>query len=92
MDFAMGLAGHSAGGPAKVSCITSGMFGTVSGSAVANVMTTGAFTIPLMKRLGYKRAFAGSVEAIASTGVQIMPPIIGASAFLMSECLGFSHI
>jgi TRAP transporter 4TM/12TM fusion protein len=92
MDFAMGLAGHSAGGPAKVSCITSGMFGTVSGSAVANVMTTGAFTIPLMKRLGYKRAFAGSVEAVASTGGQIMPPIMGATAFIMAEFLGISYL
>ncbi|MFL2667871.1 MAG: TRAP transporter permease, partial [Burkholderiales bacterium] len=92
MDFAMGLAGHSAGGPAKVSCITSGMFGTVSGSAVANVMTTGAFTIPLMKRLGYKPAFAGSVEAVASTGGQIMPPIMGATAFIMAEFLGISYL
>ena len=92
MDFAMGLAGHSAGGPAKVSCITSGMFGTVSGSAVANVMTTGAFTIPLMKRLGYKPAFAGSVEAVASTGGQIMPPIMGATAFIMAEFLGVSYL
>ena len=92
MDFAMGLAGHSAGGPAKVSCITSGMFGTVSGSAVANVMTTGAFTIPLMKRLGYKPAFSGSVEAVASTGGQIMPPIMGATAFIMAEFLGISYL
>ena len=91
-DFAMGLAGHSAGGPAKVSCITSGMFGTVSGSAVANVMTTGAFTIPLMKRLGYRPAFAGSVEAVASTGGQIMPPIMGATAFIMAEFLGISYL
>ena len=91
-DFAMGLAGHTAGGPAKVSCITSGMFGTVSGSAVANVMTTGAFTIPLMKRIGYKPAFSGAVEAVASTGGQIMPPIMGATAFIMAEFLGISYL
>jgi TRAP transporter 4TM/12TM fusion protein len=92
MDFAMSLAGHSVGGPAKVSCITSGMFGTVSGSAVANVMTTGTFTIPLMKRIGYRPAFAGAVEAVASTGGQIMPPIMGAAAFIMAEFLGISYL
>ncbi len=92
MDFAMSLTGHTAGGPAKVSCITSGMFGTVSGSAVANVMTTGTFTIPLMKRIGYKPAFAGAVEAVASTGGQIMPPIMGATAFIMAEFLGISYL
>jgi len=92
MDFAMSLTGHSAGGPAKVACITSGMFGTVSGSAVANVMTTGTFTIPLMKRIGYKPAFAGAVEAVASTGGQIMPPIMGATAFIMAEFLGISYL
>jgi TRAP transporter 4TM/12TM fusion protein len=92
MDFAMSLAGGSAGGPAKVACLTSGMFGTVSGSAVANVMTTGTFTIPLMKRIGYKPAFAGAVEAVASTGGQIMPPIMGAAAFIMAEFLGVSYL
>jgi len=92
MDFAMSLAGHAAGGPAKVACLTSGMFGTVSGSAVANVMTTGTFTIPLMKRIGYKPAFAGAVEAVASTGGQIMPPIMGAAAFIMAEFLGVSYL
>src|SRR5690606_33780102 len=92
MDFAMSLTGHSAGGPAKVSCLTSGMFGTVSGSAVANVMTTGTFTIPMMKRIGYKPAFAGAVEAVASTGGQIMPPIMGAAAFIMAEFLGVSYL
>lgn len=92
MDFALSLTGSSAGGPAKVACITSGLFGTVSGSAVANVMTTGAFTIPLMKRLGYKPAFAGAVEAVASTGGQIMPPIMGAAAFIMAEFLGISYL
>lgn len=92
MDFAMSLTGHTAGGPAKVSCITSAMFGTVSGSAVANVMTTGTFSIPLMKRIGYRPAFAGAVEAVASTGGQIMPPIMGAAAFVMAEFLGIAYI
>src|SRR3546814_696789 len=92
MDFAMALTGHTAGGPAKVACITSGMFGTVSGSAVANVMTTGAFTIPLMKKMGYRPAFAGAVEAVASTGGQIMPPIMGAAAFVMAEFLGIPYL
>ncbi len=92
MDFALALAGHTAGGPAKVAVITSSLFGTVSGSAVANVMTTGTFTIPLMMRTGYRPAFAGAVEAVASTGGQIMPPIMGAAAFVMAEFLGVSYL
>jgi TRAP transporter 4TM/12TM fusion protein len=92
MDFAISLTGHTVGGPAKVACITSGLFGSVSGSAVANVMTTGAFTIPLMKRLGYRPAFSGAVEAVASTGGQIMPPIMGAAAFVMAEFMGVSYL
>lgn len=92
MDFALALAGHQAGGPAKVAVITSSLFGTVSGSAVANVMTTGTFTIPLMKRTGYRPAFSGAVEAVASTGGQLMPPIMGASAFVMAEFLGVSYL
>jgi len=92
MDFAMSLTGHAAGGPAKVACVTSGLFGSVSGSAVANVMTTGVFTIPLMQRIGYRRGFAGAVEAVASTGGQIMPPIMGAAAFVMAEFLGISYL
>ncbi|WP_119167909.1 TRAP transporter permease [Algihabitans albus] len=92
MDFAMSLTGHTAGGPAKVACITSGLFGSVSGSAVANVMTTGTFTIPMMKRIGYRPGFAGAVEAVASTGGQIMPPIMGAAAFVMAEFLGVSYL
>ena len=92
MAVAMALTGSSPGGPAKVSCITSGFFGTVSGSAVSNVMTTGALTIPLMKRIGYRPAFAGAVEAVASTGGQIMPPIMGAAAFVMAEFLGVSFL
>jgi TRAP transporter 4TM/12TM fusion protein len=92
MDIALAMAGHTAGGPAKVAVITSCLFGTVSGSAVANVMTTGAFTIPLMKRTGYRPAFAGAVEAVASTGGQLMPPIMGAAAFVMAEFLGVSYL
>jgi TRAP transporter 4TM/12TM fusion protein len=92
MDFALSLTGHSAGGPAKVAVVTSGLFGTISGSAVANVMTTGTFTIPMMKRLGYRPAFAGAVEAVASTGGQIMPPIMGAAAFVMAEFLGVPYL
>ncbi|MCG2740234.1 MAG: TRAP transporter permease [Syntrophaceae bacterium] len=92
MDFALSLTGHAVGGPAKVAIITSGMFGTISGSAVANVMTTGTFTIPLMMRLGYLPAFAGAVEAVASTGGQILPPIMGAAAFVMAEFLGVSYL
>jgi TRAP transporter 4TM/12TM fusion protein len=92
MDFALSLTGHQAGGPAKVACLSSGLFGTVSGSAVANVMTTGTFTIPLMKKIGYRPAFAGAVEAVASTGGQIMPPIMGAAAFVMAEFLGVSYL
>ena len=92
MDFALALAGHTSGGPAKVAVITSSLFGTVSGSAVANVMTTGTFTIPLMKRTGYRPAFSGAVEAVASTGGQLMPPIMGAAAFVMAEFLGTSYL
>lgn len=92
MDFAMSLTGHAAGGPAKVACVTSGLFGSVSGSATANVMTTGVFTIPLMQRIGYSRGFSGAVEAVASTGGQIMPPIMGAAAFVMAEFLGISYL
>lgn len=92
MDFALALAGGSSGGPAKVAVITSSLFGTVSGSAVANVMTTGTFTIPLMIRTGYRPAFGGAVEAVASTGGQLMPPIMGAAAFVMAEFLGVSYL
>ena len=92
MDFALALAGGQSGGPAKVAVITSSLFGTVSGSAVANVMTTGTFTIPLMIRTGYRPAFSGAVEAVASTGGQLMPPIMGAAAFVMAEFLGVSYL
>jgi len=92
IDLAMALAGWSAGGPAKVSILASGMMGTISGSSVANTVTTGAFTIPMMKKLGYKAEFAGAVEAAASTGGQFMPPIMGAAAFIMAEFLGISYL
>ena len=91
-DFSLALAGGSAGGPAKVACVTSAMFGTISGSSTANVMTTGTFTIPMMKKIGYRPAFAGAVEAVASTGGQIMPPIMGAAAFVMAALLAVSYL
>ena len=92
MDFASALAGHTPGGPGKVSCISSGLFGTISGSAVANVMVDGWLTIPLMKRTGFRPHFAAAVEAVASTGGQIMPPVMGAAAFVMAEFLGVPYI
>ena len=91
-DLALAIAGHAPGGPAKVAIVASGLLGTINGSSVANVATTGAFTIPLMKKVGYKPEFAGAVEACASTGGQLMPPIMGAGAFIMSEFLGISYL
>ena len=85
INFANSIAGHTQGGPAKVAVISSALCGMVSGSSVGNTVTTGAITIPLMKKNGYKSEFAGAVEAAASTGGQIMPPIMGAAAFLMIE-------
>jgi TRAP transporter 4TM/12TM fusion protein len=85
--FSLGLVGHSQGGPAKVAVISSGLMGTISGSGIANVLTVGQFTIPLMKRYGYTPVFAGAVEATASMGGQIMPPVMGAVAFIMAETL-----
>ena len=92
MDFAMALTGHTAGGPGKVSVFSSSLFGTISGSAVANVMVDGPISIPLMKRTGFKPHFAAGVEAVASTGGQIMPPIMGAAAFVMAEFMGVSYL
>ncbi len=92
IDLAMALAGHATGGPAKVAVLSSGLMGSISGSSVANVCTTGMFTIPLMKSVGYKPYFAGAVEAVASTGGQIMPPVMGAAAFIMAEFLGVPYI
>ena len=91
-DLAMCLAGHTKGGPAKVAVFSSALLGTVNGSAIANVVTTGAFTIPLMKRTGFRAEFAGAVEATASMGGQIMPPVMGAVAFIMSDTLGIPYI
>lgn len=88
IDLAMSLAGSKRGGPAKVAVISSALFGTVSGNSVANVVSTGAFTIPLMKSVGYKPKFAAAVEATASSGGQIMPPILGSAAFIMAELIG----
>ncbi|MBQ1182580.1 MAG: TRAP transporter fused permease subunit, partial [Phascolarctobacterium sp.] len=90
-DMALGLAGHTKGGPAKVSVLASGLLGSINGSAVANVVTTGAFTIPLMKKTGYSKEFAGAVEAGASVGGQLLPPIMGAAAFIMAEMLGVKY-
>jgi len=92
MDLAMALAGWSAGGPAKVAVISSGLFGSISGSSVANTVTTGSFTIPLMRKVGYRPVFAGAVEATSSTGGQIMPPVMGAAAFIMAEFLGVPYL
>ncbi|HEX6958557.1 MAG TPA: TRAP transporter permease [Ferrovibrio sp.] len=91
MDFALSLTGRQAGGPGKVSVISSSLFGTISGSAVANVMVDGPITIPLMRRTGFPKHFAAGVEAVASTGGQMMPPIMGAAAFVMAEFLGVPY-
>lgn len=90
-DVSLGLVGSFTGGAAKVSVLSSGLMGMISGSGVANVVTTGQLTIPLMKRFGYRPAFAGGVEATASMGGQIMPPIMGAVAFIMAETLGVEY-
>ncbi|MEO0679535.1 MAG: TRAP transporter permease [Pseudomonadota bacterium] len=92
IDLAVALTGRRVGGPAKAAAVASGFMGTISGSAVANVVTTGSFTIPMMKRLGYRPKFAAAVEACASSGGQITPPIMGAAAFLMAEFLGVSYV
>ncbi|WP_411842665.1 TRAP transporter permease [Salinicoccus sp. HZC-1] len=90
-DLAMALAGANKGGPAKVAVVSSGFMGSINGAAVANVVSTGAFTIPLMKKVGYNKNFAGAVEASASVGGQILPPIMGASAFIMAETTGINY-
>lgn len=92
IDIANAVAGWASGGPAKVAVLSSGLMGTVSGSSVANVAGTGCFTIPMMKKLGYDKNFAGAVEAAASTGGQLMPPVMGAAAFLMAEFVGIPFI
>ena len=92
VDLAKAIAGRSYGGPAKVSCISSALFGTISGSAVANVVVDGVFNIPLMKKLRYRSEFAAAVEATASTGGQIMPPVMGAGAFIMAEFINTPYL
>ncbi|MCD8162109.1 MAG: TRAP transporter permease, partial [Synergistaceae bacterium] len=91
-ELALAIAGSKPGGPAKVAVVASGLLGTINGSSVANVATTGTFTIPLMKRVGYAPYYAGAVEACASTGGQLMPPIMGAGAFIMSEFLNIPYL
>ena len=92
IDLAFSMAGKSRGGPAKAAVIASGFMGSISGSSIANTVTTGSFTIPLMKKVGYTPTFAGAVEAAASTGGQILPPIMGAAAFIMAEFTGISYV
>ena len=92
IDVAYGLTGHLKSGPAMTAVVASGLMGSISGSSVANTVTTGAFTIPLMKKLGYKPNYAGAVEATASTGGQIMPPVMGAAAFIMAEFTGIPYL
>lgn len=91
-NFATWVSGQSRGGPAKISVVSSGLFGTMTGIAVANVYATGSVTIPMMIRLGYRRSFAGAVEAAASTGGQYMPPVMGAAAFIMAEITGIDYL
>ena len=92
INLANAIAGTTVGGPAKISVVSSAFFGTISGSSTANVVTTGNYTIPLMKKTGYSSEFAGAVEAAASTGGQIMPPVMGAAAFVMAELTGISYL
>jgi TRAP transporter 4TM/12TM fusion protein len=91
-DLSIAVAGRSVGGPAKVAVFSSALQGTISGSSVANVVTSGAFTIPMMKNLGYRKEFSGAVEAASSTGGQLMPPVMGAAAFLMAEFIGIPYM
>jgi TRAP transporter 4TM/12TM fusion protein len=91
MEFSQAIAGRMVGGRAQVAVISSALFGTISGTSTGNVATTGSFTIPLMKSAGYSPEFAGAVEAVASTGGQIMPPVMGAGAFIMAEMLGMRY-
>jgi TRAP transporter 4TM/12TM fusion protein len=92
IDLALSLTGRTTGGPAKAAVVSSGLMGSISGSSVANTVTTGSFTIPLMKKVGYNSQFAAAVEASASTGGQIMPPIMGAAAFIMAEFIGVPYV
>ena len=91
IDIAYAATGRMKGGPAEASVVSSALMGSINGSAVANVVTTGTFTIPLMKKVGYKPEYAGAVEAVASTGGQILPPVMGAAAFVMSDLTGIAY-
>ena len=91
IDFPLAAAGHKTGGPAKVSVIASGLFGSISGSAIANTVSTGAFTIPMMKKAGFKPHIAGDIEPAASIGGMFMPPIMGAGGFIMAELTGMPY-
>lgn len=91
IDVAYALTGKVKGGPAEAAVVSSALMGSINGSAVANVVTTGTFTIPLMKRVGYKPEFSGAVEAVASTGGQLLPPVMGAAAFVMADVTGFAY-
>jgi TRAP transporter 4TM/12TM fusion protein len=91
IDIAYALTGRMRGGPAEASVVSSALMGSINGSAVANVVTTGTFTIPLMKKVGYKPEYAGAVEAVASTGGQILPPVMGAAAFVMADMTGIPY-
>ncbi len=92
INLANAIAGRARGGPAKIAIVASSLFGTISGSSVANVVTTGTLTIPAMKKTGYKASFAAAVEAVASTGGQLVPPVMGAAAFIMAEYLGIPYL
>ncbi|WP_134703736.1 TRAP transporter permease [Ammoniphilus sp. YIM 78166] len=92
IDFSLGATGSARGGPAKTAVVASSLFGTVSGNSTANVVSTGAFTIPLMKKIGYSPRFSGAVESVASTGGQIMPPILGSAAFIMAQLIGVPYM
>lgn len=92
IDIAVAFFGKQTGGPAKAAVLSSALFGTISGSSLANVTSTGTFTIPLMKKVGYEPEFAGAVEATASTGGQVMPPVMGAAAFIIAEFVGTSYL
>lgn len=91
-DLAASLTGRSKGGPAKIAVISSGLYGTISGSPTSDVVTTGSVTIPIMKRIGYRPAFAGGVEVAASTGGSLVPPVMGAAAFIMAEYTGIAYV
>ena len=92
INFAIGATGGKRGGPAKAAVLSSALFGSVSGNSVANVVSTGVFTIPLMKKIGYPSRYAGAIESVASTGGQIMPPILGSAAFIMAQLVGVPYL